>query len=326
MNIQAAGQPVRNVGYIGLGAIGLPMAERVLAAGFALHVWNRNSAKADTLIKRGAKLAASPADLAHRVEVLCLCVTDDRAVEEVVFGVRGIVSAGAGGLVVADNSTIHPATTRSIAARLASAGGGSWVDAPVSGGPAGARAGTLAVFAGGETGDVDRVRGVLMSFANRVTHMGGPGCGQATKACNQMLSFGTVAVLAEVLNLASRFGLDATRLPEALAGGLADSAVLRRYAPTMAAGEFTGSTLTALKDMEIALDLARETGSAIPMTGLLASFYRLLVSRGHTDDGVSGVMRLYADGPLPNPPRRTGAAPMAAQPESTVDWQRKTSG
>jgi len=324
MNIPAVDKPVRKVGYIGLGAIGLPMAERVLAAGFSLHVWNRNSAKANALIERGAVLAASPADLARRVEVLCLCVSDDRAVEEVVLGAQGIASAGAAGLVVADNSTIHPAATRSIAARLAAVGGGSWVDAPVSGGPAGARAGTLAVFAGGETGSVERVRGVLMSFANRVTHMGAQGCGQATKACNQMLSFGTVAVLAEALNLASRFGLDPTRLPEALAGGLADSAVLRRYAPTMAAGEFTGSTLTALKDLEIALDLARETGSAIPMTGLLASFYRLLISRGHADDGVSGVMRLYADGPLPNQITRTGAAPVPGLAESTTDQQGKT--
>ncbi len=102
------------------------------------------------------------------------------------------------------------------------------MDAPVTGGPSGAEQGHLTVFAGGEAGDVERVRAVLMSFARRVTHLGPVGSGQAAKACNQMVSFGTAAVLAEALNLAARLGLDVARLPEAMEGGLADSAVLHR--------------------------------------------------------------------------------------------------
>ena len=295
--------PLRRIGYAGLGAIGFPMAQRILEAGFELHVWNRNPDKAAPLVALGARLAATPAALARAVEVLGLCVTDDRAVAQIVFGADGIASIGAAalrGLVVADHSTLHPAATRSIAARFQAAGG-AWVDAPVSGGPSGAQQGTLSVFAGGEARDVERVRPMVMSFARRMTHLGAVGSGQAAKACNQMVSFGTAAVLAEALNLAAKLGLDVARLPQALEGGLADSAVLRRYAPGMVSGELSGSALTALKDLEIIVDLGHETGAPMPLTGLLASLHRMLAGQGHIEGGMAGVIRLYADGPLARP-------------------------
>lgn len=290
-------EPVRRVGYAGLGVIGLPMARRVLEAGYELHVWNRTAEKAAGIIASGAKLAATPAELARNSDVLCLCVTDDIAIEQVIFGEQGVASAGRRGLVVADHSTIHPAATRSIAQRFA-ASGGAWVDAPVTGGPSGAQQGILTIFAGGDAPDVERVRPVLMSFARRMTHLGPAGSGQAAKACNQMVSFGTAAVLAEALSLANKLGLDAARLPEAMEGGLADSAVLRRYAPMMISGELTGSALTALKDLEIIVDLGREGGAPMPMTGLLASLHRMLAGQGHTAGGMAAVIRLYSQGPL----------------------------
>lgn len=286
------------VGYAGLGSIGTPMARRVLDAGFELHVWNRNPAKAEALVEAGATLAPTPAALAGAVDVLCLCVTDGSAVEQIVFGDNGIASAARAGLVVADHSTIHPADSRRIAARFNAACGGAWVDAPVSGGVVGARAGTLSVFAGGEAADVERVRPVVMSFAAKLTHLGPAGSGQVAKACNQMISFGTAAVLAEALNLAARSGLDVARFPQAIEGGFADSTVLRRCAPVMLSGQLTGSTLIALKDMEIALDLGHESVTPMPMIGLLTSLLRLLVSQGHTTGGISAPIRLYADGPL----------------------------
>lgn len=286
------------VGYAGLGSIGAPMARRVLDAGFPLHVWNRDAAKAAALVEAGALLAPTPAALAREVDVLCLCLTDGAAVEQVVFGDGGIASATRPGLVVADHSTIHPADSRRIAERFAAAGGGAWVDAPVSGGVVGARAGTLSVFAGGQAADVERIRPVVMSFAAKLTHLGPAGSGQIAKACNQMISFGTAAVLAEALNLAARSGLDVAQFPHAIEGGFADSTVLRRCAPTMLSGRLSGSTLIALKDMEIALDLGRESVSAMPMIGLLTSLLRLLVSQGHTTGGLSAPIRLYAEGPL----------------------------
>nr|WP_259372719.1 NAD-binding protein [Schlegelella koreensis] len=137
-----------------------------------------------------------------------------------------------------------------------------------------------------------------MSFASRVTHLGATGSGQVGKACNQMISFGTCAVLAEALHLAARLGLDVARLPQAIEGGLADSAVLRRYAPQMLGGELIGSSFNALKDLEIALELGRSATAAMPMTGVLASLHRLVVARGHHALGMAGPLRLYTDEPL----------------------------
>ncbi|CAN5228483.1 NAD(P)-dependent oxidoreductase [soil metagenome] len=289
------------------------MALRILQAGFDLQVWNRSAAKAAALVARGARLATTPAALARDVDVLCLCLTDDRAVEQVIFGSDGVAAPLPKDLVVVDHSTIHPSATRAIAQRFAALGG-HWVDAPVSGGVTGAEQGILTVFAGGAADAVERVRPVVMSFARRMTHLGPVGSGQAAKACNQMISFGTAAVLAEALHLASRLGLDVARLPQALEGGLADSAVLRRSAPAMVSGELTGSTLTALKDLEIIVGLAHEAGAPVPMIGLLTSLFRLLVAQGHLDGGMAGVIRLYDKGPLVMPSRTSDSIAASDKP------------
>lgn len=289
--------PIRRVGYAGLGAIGALMAQRILDAGFELHVWNRSPEKARALALAGATLAASPAALAREVEVVCLCLTDDRAVEQVVFGEQGIAAAGVAGLIVADHSTIHPAAARGLAQRWAETGG-QWIDAPVSGGLTGAREGTLSVFAGGDASTVEHIRPVLMSFAGKVTRLGAAGSGQVAKACNQMVSFGTAAVLAEALNLASRLGLDVAELPRAMEGGFADSFVLRQCAPAMIHGPLVGSTLTALKDMEIAIELGRASDTPLPMVDLMTSLYRRAVEQGHLKGGLASLIRLHADGPL----------------------------
>ena len=286
------------LGFIGLGNIGLPMAQRLLAAGHGLSVFNRTAAKADALVEAGALRAQSIAALAREVDVLFFCLSDTAAVEEVALGAGGIASAAGPGLLVVDLSTIHPLRTRDLAARLREETGAGWVDAPVSGGPAGARAGTLAVMAGGTAQDVERVRPLLMAFAGRVTHMGPAGSGMAMKACNQMLSFGSGAVIAETLNLAARFGIDPTLVPEAVAGGFADSNVLRHYAPLMIEGRFAGNGRTGMKDLDIALDLARLTGSAVPMTSLVASMFRMVLAQGFEQGGLATPMRLYAQGPL----------------------------
>ena len=295
------------VGWIGLGAIGEPMARRVLQAHGSLLVWNRDAGKSERMAADGAQVAPSPAALARAAHVVCLCVTDTRAVEQVVFGPQGLSDGLAPGTVVVDHSTIHPVATRALAERLA-ARGGHWVDAPVSGGPAGAREGRLSVFAGGDEAALARVRPVLQAYAARITHLGLAGAGQTGKACNQMVSFGTAGLLAEALHLAHRFGIDAEGLADAMQGGFADSAVLRHYAPAMLEGRYSGSTLNAVKDMDIALDLGRETGTPLPLAGVLASLYRLLVQQGHTDLGMAGVMRLYVDGALAEAPRAGSAA------------------
>lgn len=290
------------VGWIGLGAIGEPMARRVQQVGFGLQVWNRDAARSRRFADEGVPVAPSPAALAQASDVLCLCVTDARAVEQVVFGPQGVAAGLRSGTVVVDHSTIHPTATRTLAERLAVAGG-HWIDAPVSGGPAGAREGRLSVFAGGDEAALERVRPLLQAYAARITHLGPAGAGQTGKACNQMLSFGTAGVLAEALHLAHRSGIDAAALVQAMQGGFADSAVLRHYAPAMLQGRYAGSTLNAVKDMDIALDLGRDSGTALPLSGVLAALYRLLVQQGHTQLGMAGVMRLYVDGALADAPR-----------------------
>lgn len=285
---------MRRVGFVGLGAIGEPMASRVLEAGFELHVWNRDAAKTHSLVRSGAKAAASPAALAARVDMVMTCVTDGDALEQVLLGATGLLEGAGPGLLVADLSTIHPDQARRLAAQVEHAGA-RWLDVPVSGGVPGARAGTLSVFAGGEATDVDAARPVLAAFAQRVTHLGGPGAGQTAKICNQMVSFATCAALGEALLLAARLGLDVARLPDAMQGGLADSAVLRAYAPDMLAGVFRGNSLVALKDLEIAQDLARSSGTGTPMGTLLTSLHRRVVAGGHTRLGMAGPLRLHTD-------------------------------
>jgi 3-hydroxyisobutyrate dehydrogenase len=289
----------RSVSFVGLGDIGAPMARRVLDAGFALTVWNRTSSKATDLVSAGATLAPDLAAVARAADVVCLCVTDADAIEALVFGANGIATALQPGQLIVDHSTIEPSRTRVFAQRLREVAHCNWLDAPVSGGSPGARAGTLAVFAGGATADLERARAVLQSFAGRITHMGEVGCGQATKACNQLINVGTIGVVSEALALAARCGLDAHRLPQALAGGYADSAILRHYGPRLAAQTFSGLTATTQKDLGIVLQMGRDSDAPLPIISLLESFLRMVVARGYAQDGMAGLMRIYADGPLP---------------------------
>ncbi len=287
--------PATRIGFVGLGAIGEPMARRVLEAGYPLVVHNRTPGKTARLIGQGATKADSLRQLAQAVDMMLLCVTDGDAVESVVFGPGGLAEGSRPGQLVVDLSTVHPLATQAIARKVLELHGLHWVDAPVSGGPVGAAAGTLAVMAGGADEDVERARAVLGCFARQVTHMGGVGCGQLTKACNQMINVANAAAIAEAMNLASRFGVDHRRLPAALAGGFADSGMLRHFGPKMADGSFAGNSAVTLKDLGIVEDLGRRTNSAMPVVGLITSFYRLLAARGHQHDGVAGVARMYAE-------------------------------
>ncbi len=286
------------IGFIGLGDIGEPMATRVADAGYAMRVYNRTASKAAPFAARGIDVAASPADVARGSDIIFLCITNADAIEQLVFGPEGIAAGARPGQLLVDLSTIHPYATRALAGRLKDQTGVRWVDAPVSGGPSGARAGTLAVMAGGEAADVERAKPVLRSFAGKVTHMGTLGCGVAMKACNQMLSFCTASVLAETLNLANNFGIDPNLVQEAVAGGFADSNVVKFLAKPLIDGTYSGDGVMGLKDLGITLELGRQTGSAMPMTSLMASMWQLVVAQGFTGGGLGTTMRLYSQGPL----------------------------
>ncbi|MCG5073641.1 NAD(P)-dependent oxidoreductase [Paraburkholderia tagetis] len=286
----------QELGFCGPGLMGAPMIRHLLHAGNAVRVWNRSPEKAEALVADGARVAATPAELAQHTDVVLLCVADGAAVEQVVFGEHGLLSAaeGEGGRAarvrrIVDHSSIPPELTRKLAARAAALGVG-WVDAPVSGGVAGAQAGSLAVMAGGTAEDVDAVAPILAAYAARVTHMGGPGAGQTTKLCNQAIVTATVAAIAEAVGLARRSGIDAAKLPEALAGGWADSTLLRTFVPRMTQDSLApiGALKTFQKDVDTVADAARQTGTPMPVAGTVQQILRLGAAMGLAEADLSG--------------------------------------
>ncbi len=287
-----------SIAFAGIGLMGLRMCHRLLAAGFPLTVWNRSSDKCAALVEAGARQAGSPAELCAGADILLLCLADTAVVREVVFGSGGIVEGARAGQLLVDHSSLEPSATRAMAAELESRSGMRWVDAPVSGGTAGAEAGSLAIMAGGRVEDVERVRPILMHLGQRLTHMGAVGAGQVTKACNQMIVACNALVIAEVVALAERSGVDASLIAPALAGGFADSRPLQILAPQMASSEFEPvkwHVRTLLKDLDTAVQLSREEGSATPMTGLAAQLMRLHGSQGHLEQDPATLVQLHRE-------------------------------
>lgn len=287
-----------SIAFAGIGLMGLRMCRRLLAAGFPLTVWNRSPDKCAALVEAGARQVHSPAELCANADILLLCLADTAVVREVVFGPGGIVEGAREGQLLVDHSSLEPAATRAMAAELEARSGMRWVDAPVSGGTGGAEAGSLAIMAGGRAEDIVRVRPVLMHLGQRLTHMGEVGAGQVTKACNQMIVACNALVIAEVVALAERSGVDAGLIAPALAGGFADSRPLQILAPQMASSEFEPikwHVRTLLKDLDTAAQLSREEGSATPMTGLAAQLMRLHGSQGHLDQDPATLVKMYRE-------------------------------
>lgn len=285
-----------SLGFAGIGLMGLPMCRRLLAAGYSLTVWNRNPAKCAALVEAGARQVANPAELCEHTDIVMLCLADTAVVREVVFGAGGIVEGAKRAQLLVDFSSLEPTATREMAAQLAQQTGMGWLDAPVSGGVVGAEAGSLAIMVGGAAADLERVRPVLLSLGQRVTHMGGVGAGQVTKACNQMIVACNALVIAEVVALAEQAGVDASLLAEALAGGFADSKPLQILAPQMAESRFEPikwHVRTLLKDLDTAVKFSREQGSATPLSGLAAQLMRLHGAQGHLAQDPATLVQMY---------------------------------
>jgi 3-hydroxyisobutyrate dehydrogenase len=266
------------LGFIGIGLMGKPMTLRLLAAGHEVAVWNRSAEKLKEVVEKGAKAADSPAGVARAADIVMMCVTDQKAAEEVLFKKNGIIEEASAGKLVVDFSSIAPASAREFAARLEEKGMGL-VDAPVSGGVAGAEQGTLAIMAGGRPEHIERVRPVVMHLAARFTRMGDSGAGQVAKLCNQAIVGSLVAVIAEAIRLAEAAGVDAKMLPEALKGGFADSLPLQIFGARMAARRFDpplAAAATMLKDLQNAAAVAREKQVWMPMVERALELYRAL--------------------------------------------------
>ena len=285
-----------SIAFAGLGLMGVPMSRRLLAAGYPLTVWNRSAGKRELLAGEGARAVETPAQLCTDAEVVMLCLADTTAVREVVFGAGGIVESARAGQVLVDFSSLEPAATREMAAELEARTGMRWVDAPVSGGTPGAEAGTLAIMAGGRVEDIERIRPILANLGQRLTRMGDVGAGQVTKVCNQMIVACNALVIAEVVALAEKSGVDASLIAPALAGGFADSKPLQILAPQMAESRFEPvkwHVRTLLKDLDTAVKLSREEGSATPMSGLAAQLMRLHGSQGNLERDPATLVEQY---------------------------------
>lgn len=288
--------PLPSLAFAGLGLMGVPMTRRLLAAGYPLSVWNRSAGKRELLAAEGAQAVETPAQLCADAEVVMLCLADTAAVREVVFGAGGIVESGRAGQVLVDFSSLEPAATREMAAELEARTGMRWIDAPVSGGTPGAEAGTLAIMAGGRVEDIERVRPILAHLGQRLTRMGDVGAGQVTKVCNQMIVACNALVIAEMVALAEKSGVDASLIAPALAGGFADCKPLQILAPQMAESRFEPvkwHVRTLLKDLDTAVKLSREEGSATPMSGLAAQLMRLHGSQGNLERDPATLVEQY---------------------------------
>ena len=282
------------LGFIGIGLMGKPLTLRLLNAGFSVNVWNRSPEKLKPVTDAGACAYSSIADVVKVSDVIILCLADTAVVELVVH--NDILENGSADKLLIDLSSIHPENTRRLASLLYENCGMGWVDAPVSGGVAGAEQGSLAIMAGGSIENIAIARIVLAPLYKQLTHMGDVGSGQVTKICNQMIVSCNVLVIAEMMALAKQAGVDAEQIPVALAGGFADSKPLQIVGPEMATETFEPvkwRVKTLLKDLNMAVDLSAKQGNAIPMSGLAAQIMQLHGSHGYLEQDPSTLIKLF---------------------------------
>ena len=291
----------QHIGFIGLGVMGRPMAGHLLAKGHRLTVFNRSRAAVDELVSAGARAGVSPADVARHSDIVITMLPDTPDVAAVIAGADGVLDGVRADAVVIDMSSISPAATRDLAARVA-AKGAVMLDAPVSGGEIGAKSATLSIMVGGDARAFARVAPVLACMGNpdRIVHIGDePGSGQICKICNQIAIGGALAGVGEAFALARAAGVDATKVRQALLGGFAASRVLEVHGERILTGNFTPGFRTRLyqKDLRIARETAAANGVAIPSTIVVAERADALAARGGGDLDYSAIASEQADRP-----------------------------
>ena len=280
------------LGFIGLGAMGRPMALNLIKAGHAMAVYARRPEALAPLIAAGAQAVATPADVARSADIVFTMVTTSADSEEIALGRAGLIEGAAAGASVVDMATISPLTTRRIADALA-VRGVDHLDAPVSGGPAGAQAGTLSIMVGGKSHAFERVKPLFECMGRTILHMGDHGAGQTTKACNQLLLTVTAQGVAEALALARASGLEPARVREALLGGIAASRVLEFFGQRMVERNF-GPGIDARfyhKDVAIALELAQEAGLPLPAAAIVKQQLNAIMGAGEGNADFSILIR-----------------------------------
>jgi len=286
-----------HVGLIGAGAMGGAIGARLVSTGTPLQVFDLDPEKVAALVARGATSASSAAAAASGARAVILSLNAPHIVRAAIFGPDGVAAGAAPGLLIIDMSSIDPAATRELAAEAATRGL-RWVDSPLSGGAPKAELGQLTLMQGGAEANVRETQDILAQLASNQTHMGDVGTGQTTKIINQVLcGLGFMAV-AEATALAEAAGVNVSRVPAALKGGRADSALLQEYMPRFAARDYrrTGRIDNMVKDLDGARDLARQTRTTMPLTALAAEIHRLLTAAGLGGEDQAVLME-YFSGP-----------------------------
>jgi 3-hydroxyisobutyrate dehydrogenase len=280
------------VGFIGLGRMGFPMARNLIRAGHTVVAHNRSRAAVERLQALGARSAATAAEVAGAVDIVVSCLLTPEQVEAVYLGPEGAINGARAGQVFIDTSTIYPATSRKIAAALA-AQGVSFLDAPISGGPQGAENGTLSVMVGGEAATLEKVRPLLEVFGKNIFHMGPVGAGCSTKLCNQILTGTAHVLVAEAMVLGTKLGLDPQTLFEVLhlSSGQCralDRAVPEAILPRNFAAAYTVNGM--IKDLECAIQTARENGVRLLLPTLAQQVYVEAQGLGHSEQHLAAVI------------------------------------
>ncbi|MCL6282474.1 NAD(P)-dependent oxidoreductase [Ruegeria sp. 2012CJ41-6] len=282
------------IALIGAGAMGGAIGTRLLETGNALNVFDLDAEKVAVLVAKGGVAADSAAEASRGVDFVITSLNASRIVELAAFGKDGIADGAAEGTVIIDMSSIEPGATRKFAA-MAAERGLAWVDSPLSGGAPKALIGELTLMAGGAAADVERAHQALRHVASNYTHMGPSGAGQTTKLINQVLcGIGFLAV-AEATQLALDAGVDAEKIPQALKGGRADSALLQEYLPRFATKDYrrTGRIDNMVKDLNAVNDLSRQTGTSMPMTAICTEIHRMLTAAGLGGEDEAAVMEFF---------------------------------
>ena len=287
----------QRLAFLGLGVMGFPMAGHLARAGHRVTVYNRSAAKAERWVAQfGGSSAKSPAEAARDAEIVMMCVGNDDDVRAVATGEHGALAAMQRGGVLVDHTTASAQIARKLA-DAASAKGIAFLDAPVSGGQAGAENGKLTIMVGGDAGAFARAEPILAAYARAVTLMGPPGAGQLTKMVNQICVAAVVEGLAEGLNFAQCAGLDPLRVLDVISKGAAQSWQMENRGKTMVADQFDfGFAVDWMrKDLAICLAEARANGAALPITALLDQFYARIQTRGGGRWDTSSLIRLLRD-------------------------------
>jgi len=284
------------VGFVGLGIMGKPMARNLLKAGYPLVVHNRSRAAVEELAKEGAKAGATSKEVTGQSEVLITMLPDSPDVELVYAGENGVFAGVKSGTLLIDMSSISPVTARKLAAE-ADKRGCDMLDAPVSGGEAGAIGATLSIMIGGKASAVERAMPIFQALGKNIVHVGDAGAGQVTKAANQMVVGTTIAIVSEALVLAAKAGVDPAKVRQALLGGFAQSKILEAHGQKMLDRNFKPGFRIRLheKDLKIALATGSEYGVPLMVTGVVGQMMTAMKGMGNGDLDHAGLVKFVEE-------------------------------